>query len=97
MDLSPAGELALRLKSKVADTWQWEGTLARSALGGDLAPKPLLGGVLHSAWGPKSQLAVVRQTGGRSILEYPQGKVRLESPGWLGDLRFSPTGSSWRM
>jgi Tol biopolymer transport system component len=92
MDLSPAGELALGLQSRVADTWQWEGTLARSALGGDLSPKPLLGGVLHSAWGPKSELAVVRQTGGRSILEYPQGKVRLESPGWLGDLRFSADG-----
>ncbi len=92
MDLSPAGELALRLQSKVADTWQWEGTLARSALGGDLAPKSLLGGVLHSAWGPRSELAVVRQTGGRSILEFPQGKVRLESPGWLGDLRFSADG-----
>lgn len=92
MDLSAAGELALRLEGKVADTWQWEGTLARSALGGDLAPKSLLGGVLHSAWGPKSELAVVREAGGRSILEFPQGKVRLESPGWLGDLRFSADG-----
>ncbi|HUM01217.1 MAG TPA: protein kinase [Thermoanaerobaculia bacterium] len=92
MDLSASGELALRLKAKVADTWQWEGTLARSALGGELSPKALLGGVLHSAWGPKGQFALVRQSGGRSILEYPQGKVLLESPGWLGDLRFSPDG-----
>jgi tRNA A-37 threonylcarbamoyl transferase component Bud32 len=92
MDLSPAGELALRLKSKVADTWQFEGTLARSALGGDLAPKALLGGVLQSAWGPKSQFALVRQAGGRSILEYPQGQVRAESAGWFGDLRFSADG-----
>lgn len=92
MDLSPAGELALRLKSKVADTWQFEGTLARSALGGDLAPKALLGGVLQSAWGPKGQFALVRQTGGRSFLEYPQGQVKVESAGWFGDLRFSADG-----
>jgi tRNA A-37 threonylcarbamoyl transferase component Bud32 len=92
MDLSPAGELALRLKSKIADTWQFEGTLARSALGGDLAPKALLGGVLQSAWGPKGQFALVRQAGGRSILEYPQGQVRAESAGWFGDLRFSADG-----
>jgi len=92
MDLSPAGELALRLKSKVADTWQFEGTLARSALGGDLAPKPLLEGVLQSAWGPKSQLAAVRQAGGKSFLEFPQGQVRVGSAGWFGDLRFSADG-----
>jgi hypothetical protein len=92
MDLSPAGELALRLKSKVADTWQFEGTLARSALGGDLAPKALLGGVLQSAWGPKGEFALVRQAGGRSFLEFPQGQVKAESAGWFGDLRFSADG-----
>jgi eukaryotic-like serine/threonine-protein kinase len=93
LDLSRAGELVLRLKSKVADTWQFEGTLARSALGGDLAPKAILGGVLQAAWAPKSEFAVVRATGGRSLLDYPPGKVRVESPGWIGDLRFSPDGS----
>ena len=93
LDLSRAGELVLRLKSKVADTWQFEGTLARSALGGDLAPKAILGGVLQAAWAPKSEFAVVRATGGRSSLDYPPGKVRVESAGWIGDLRFSPDGT----
>jgi hypothetical protein len=93
LDLSPTGELALRLQSKVADTWQFEGTLARSALGGDLSPKALVGGVLQSAWAPKGQFAMVRQAGGRSFLEYPQGKVRVESAGWFGDLRFSADGT----
>ncbi len=93
LDASRTGELVLRLKSKVADTWQFEGTLARSALGGDLAPKPILGGVLQAAWAPKSEFAVVRATGGRSLLDYPPGKVRVESAGWIGDLRFSPDGS----
>ncbi len=79
--LSPGGELVLRLKSKVADTWQFEGTLARSALGGDLAPKAILGGVLQAAWAPNSEFAVVRATGGRSLLDYPPGKVRVESAG----------------
>lgn len=92
LDLSGAGELVLRLNSKVADTWQFEGTLARSALGGDLAPKAILGGVLQAAWAPKSEFAVVRATGGRSLLDYPPGKVRVESAGWIGDLRFSPDG-----
>ena len=92
LDLSRSGELVLRLKSKVADTWQFEGTLARSALGGDLAPKAILGGVLQAAWAPKSEFAVVRATGGRSLLDYPPGKVRVESAGWIGDLRFSPDG-----
>jgi tRNA A-37 threonylcarbamoyl transferase component Bud32 len=92
MDLSPTGEMALRLKGKVADTWQFEGTLARSALGVDLAPKSLLGGVLQSACGPKGEFALVRQTGGRTSLEYPQGQVRVESAGWFGDLRFSADG-----
>jgi tRNA A-37 threonylcarbamoyl transferase component Bud32 len=93
LDLSRTGELVLRLKSKVADTWQFEGTLARSALGGDLAPKAILGGVLQAAWAPKSEFAVVRATGGRSLLDYPPGKVRVESAGWIGDLRFSPDGT----
>ncbi len=93
LDLSRAGELVLRLKSKVADTWQFEGTLARSALGGDLAPKAILGGVLQAAWAPKSEFAVVRAAGGRSLLDYPPGRVRVESAGWIGDLRFSPDGS----
>ena len=93
LDASRTGELALRLKSKVADTWQFEGTLARSALGGDLAPKAILGGVLQAAWAPKSEFAVVRATGGRSLLDYPPGKVRVESAGWIGDLRFSPDGT----
>ncbi|MFI5181258.1 MAG: protein kinase [Thermoanaerobaculia bacterium] len=93
LDLSRTGELVLRLNSKVADTWQFEGTLARSALGGDLAPKAILGGVLQAAWAPKSEFAVVRATGGRSLLDYPPGKVRVESAGWIGDLRFSPDGT----
>jgi predicted Ser/Thr protein kinase len=92
LDLSRTGELVLRIKNKVADTWQFEGTLARSALGGDLAPKAILGGVLQAAWAPKSEFAVVRATGGRSLLDYPPGKVRVESAGWIGDLRFSPDG-----
>jgi eukaryotic-like serine/threonine-protein kinase len=93
LDVSRTGELVLRLKSKVADTWQFEGTLARSALGGDLAPKAILGGVLQAAWAPKAEFAVVRATGGRSLLDYPPGKVRVESAGWIGDLRFSPDGT----
>ncbi|MBK9065204.1 MAG: protein kinase [Acidobacteria bacterium] len=93
LDLSRTGDLVLRLKGKVADTWQFEGTLARSALGGDLAPKAILGGVLQAAWAPKSEFAVVRATGGRSLLDFPPGKVRVESAGWIGDLRFSPDGS----
>ena len=93
LDASRTGELVLRLKSKVADTWQFEGTLARSALGGDLAPKAILGGVLQAAWAPKSEFAVVRATGGRALLDYPPGKVRVESSGWIGDLRFSPDGA----
>ncbi len=93
LDASRTGELVLRLKSKVADTWQFEGTLARSTLGGDLAPKAILGGVLQAAWAPRSEFAVVRATGGRSLLDYPPGKVRVETSGWIGDLRFSPDGT----
>jgi hypothetical protein len=37
-------------------------------------------------------MAVVRASNGTNQLEFPPGKVRYRTPGWLSSLRFSPSG-----
>ncbi len=92
LGISPAGEMALLLRSHPAGTWTTEGTLARAPLAG-MAPRELLEDVEGAEWVPKdSNLAVIREIGGRSRLEYPAGKVLYETGGWISDPRVSPQG-----
>jgi eukaryotic-like serine/threonine-protein kinase len=69
------------------------GTLARVPLNGG-APRELLPATEDADWSPGGELAVVRQVGDKSRLEFPVGKVLYESPGWIATPRFSPKGDS---
>src|SRR6202451_3657855 len=93
MAISSRGEMALSLGSHPVGTWINVGTLARAPLAGG-APRPVLEDVEWADWSPDgSNLAVVRNIGGRDRLEYPIGKVLYEtSGGWISYPRVSPKG-----
>ena len=91
--VSPSGEMALSLDSHVSGTWVTSGTLARAPLAGG-APRKVLEDVQWADWSPDgSDLAVVRDAGGRNRLEYPIGRVLYEASGsWISHPRLSPKG-----
>ncbi len=90
--VSPTGEMAVALNSHRTGTWINEGTLASAPLAGG-APREVLENVQWADWSPDgSNLAVVRDVGGRNRLEYPVGKVLYETGGWISHPRISPKG-----
>ncbi len=91
--VSSKGEMALSLGSHPVGTWINVGTLARAPLAGG-APRPILEDVEWADWSPDgSNLAVVRNVGGRDRLEFPVGKVLYETTGgWISYPRVSPKG-----
>jgi eukaryotic-like serine/threonine-protein kinase len=83
--ISSKGEMAIRLLPS--------GTLARVPLAGG-SPRELLEGVESADWAPDgSGLAIIHRVGETLRLEYPIGKVLVESTGRLTSLRFSPSGN----
>jgi eukaryotic-like serine/threonine-protein kinase len=90
--VSPTGEMAVALNSHRTGTWVNVGTLASAPLAGG-APREVLENVQWADWSPDgSNLAVVRDVGGRNRLEYPIGKVLYETGGWISHPRISPKG-----
>ncbi len=89
--LTGKGDLALLEKVEGPFGWVYRGILSRATLGGS-APKELMADVEWADWAPSGELAVVRTVDARGRLEYPPGKVRLETPGWFSHPRFSPKG-----
>ncbi len=95
MAISAKGEMALLLDVHPAGTWVNVGTLARAPIAGG-APRPVLENVEWADWGPDStSLAVIRNVNGRDQLEYPIGKVLVESTGgWMSYAKVSPDGKT---
>jgi serine/threonine protein kinase/Tol biopolymer transport system component len=90
--ISSSGEMALLLDSKQTTSQVHSGTLARMPLVGG-APREVLENVQWADWSPDgSQLAIVRDVGGRNRLEYPVGKVLYETGGWISHPRISRHG-----
>jgi Tol biopolymer transport system component len=85
--------MAVLRRFRVADNvFSYIGTLAQLSIGAD-APRDLLDNVEDADWNPEgSALAVVHEVNGRNRVEYPIGKILYETPGWIGDLRFSSKG-----
>jgi Tol biopolymer transport system component len=55
------------------------------------APREIQEGVRQADWSPDgSQLAIIREVGGKDRLEYPIGRVLREVSGFMTDVRFSP-------
>ena len=92
--ISRTGEMALSLDNRRVDVFRSAGTLSQAPLSGG-APREVLKDVFYADWSPDGKgLAVVRSMGGRNRLEYPIGKVLLETAGWISHLRFSPKGDA---
>ena len=90
--VSSASEMAVLLNSKAIGTWVNMGTLARAPLVGG-APREVLEQVQWADWSADgTNLAVVRDFGGRNRLEFPIGKPLYETGGWIGHPRVSPRG-----
>jgi len=90
--VSSKGELAVLLGARYVGYQLFTGTLARLALGGG-APREIQEGVRQADWSPDgSQLAIIREVGGKDRLEYPIGQVLREVSGYLSDVRVSPRG-----
>jgi len=92
MSISPSSEMAVLLNSKAVGAWVSMGTLARAPLSGG-APREVLEQVQWADWAPDgSNIAVVRDMGGRNRLELPIGKPLYQTGGWIGHPRVSPKG-----
>jgi Tol biopolymer transport system component len=92
--VSSKGEMAVLLNARYLAHQLFVGTLAQMPLG-EAAPRELMTGVRDADWSPDgSELAVVREVEGKDRLEFPAGKVLLVAPGYLSDLRVSPSGDA---
>src|ERR1019366_1766039 len=94
--VSSKGELAVLIDARYVWYRLFTGTLARITLGGG-APREIQEGVRQggrgAGWSPDgSQLAIIREVGGKDRLEYPIGHVLREVSGYMTDVRFSPKG-----
>jgi serine/threonine protein kinase len=90
--VSSKGELAVLLNAHYVWYRLFTGTLARMTLSGG-APREIQESVRQADWSPDgSELAIIREVGGKDRLEYPIGHVLREVSGSLSDLRFSPNG-----
>src|SRR5262249_37829424 len=92
LSMSSTGQMAISLERRWAGRFSWTGRLARVALVGG-APRELLEDVQWADWAPDGvNLAVIRNVGGKTRVEYPIGKVLYETAGWVSHARVSPSG-----
>ena len=92
--ISRNGELAIRLKTVILPGYARSGTLARVPLSGG-TPREVLDNVQDADWAPDGgSLAVVRYLpeNGHWRLEYPIGKVLVDSITWISHPKISPDG-----
>lgn len=93
LGLSSAGEMAVALRVEPVNAFERQGTLANLPLATSTAPREIMEDVRWADWSPDGKaLAVVRNLGGTSRLEFPPGSVRYETPGWISHPRVSPDG-----
>ena len=91
--VSPKGEMALVQDVKFFFSNAGVGTLARVPLSGG-APRQLSDTVGAADWDPSgTDLAAVRMVEDRLRLDYPLGKMLLQTEGWFGEPRISPDGT----
>ena len=92
LSVSSSSELAISLDRHYMFGYETVGTLARVPLAGG-APREVLEAVEDASWSPDGKsLAVARQAGNRSRLEFPIGTVIHEAAGWINNVRVSPDG-----
>jgi Tol biopolymer transport system component len=92
LSVSSNGELAVLTGAVYMTQRLFIGTLARMPLGGGAA-REVLENVREADWSPDgAQIAIIHEVDGRDRLEFPIGKVLVESGGYVSDLHFSPQG-----
>ena len=94
--ISPKGELAIRINGVSPGGWIQYGTLARLPLSGG-TPREMLDNVGDADWSADGDtLAVTRfmPENGHWRLEYPIGRVLLDSINWISTPKISPDGKS---
>jgi Tol biopolymer transport system component len=92
LSVSHSGELAVLTRSRSTMHMSSIGTLARAPMAGG-APREIAEGISEADWAPDgSDMLLLRNLGGRQRLEYPPGKVLVETNGWISHARFSPRG-----
>ena len=94
LSISKNGELAIRLHSFFLSGYARMGTLARVALSGG-TPRETLDNVQDADWAADGEnMAVVRFVPGTAHwrLEYPVGKVLVDSINWISQPKISPDG-----
>ena len=92
LSISPSGEMAIAIGCRSNHPGVCAGTLARAALTGG-SPRDVAEGVQEADWtSDGTTLMVVRDSGGKSRIEFPLGKVLYETSGHVSYARLSPKG-----
>jgi hypothetical protein len=92
--ISRQGEMAVLVNPHYFAHKSWLGTLATTPMGGG-APREMLENVTEADWSPDgSQMAIIDHFGPSWRLQYPIGKVLLETANWISDVRVSPDGKA---
>lgn len=95
LSISSRGELALLQNARIstANPFVALGVLARALFSGG-APRPVDDKIDFAEWLPNGrELAVVRETGLVTQLEFPEGKVLYRTGGYISEPRISPDGA----
>jgi Tol biopolymer transport system component len=91
--ISKSGEMAVSLDRYYETAFIRTGTLAEIGVSGGVAPREVQKDVQWADWGPEGrEMAIVREVGLRSQLEYPIGKVLYQTAGWISHPRVSRKG-----
>jgi eukaryotic-like serine/threonine-protein kinase len=91
--IASTGEMAISVGYRLVGTYVGTGTLSRAPLAAG-APRAVLEDVQSADWAPDGgSLAVIRNVGGRTRLEFPIGKSLYETGGWVSHPRVSPDGA----
>jgi eukaryotic-like serine/threonine-protein kinase len=94
LSISKNSELAIRINTVFHGGYAREGTLARVALSGG-TPRPVIDHVQDADWGPDGEsIALIHWDPQRTHwrLEYPAGKVLIDTANWLSDPKVSADG-----
>ena len=94
LSISKSGELAIRLNTVRYSGYARSGTLARVPLSGG-TPREVLDNVQDADWSATGDsMAIVRYMPENTHwrLEYPVGKVLVDTINWIGDPKISPDG-----
>jgi hypothetical protein len=94
LSVSRTGRLAVVTHARYLLWRLFEGTLATMSLNGE-APREITTGVREADWAPDdTSLAVVRDSAGTDLLEFPVGTVLARSLGYFSAPRVSPSGGA---